>query len=115
MHKTLTKKNNTVALLSCRGIYLDFLHGLAPLVSLKQNVTANQYKVLQTDHLIPIMKYFSLAGYGFFQDDPTPRVRGLTEWFHEDDNNLNCMFRAPQVADLNPVDHLWEILEQSLK
>ena len=58
-----------------------FWHGLGPLVLLKGRVTANQYKVVLSDHLYPMMKHFYPDGSGLFQDDNAPihRARGVTE------------------------------------
>ena len=47
-------------------------YGLGPLVPLEGKVTVNQYKVVLSDHLYPVMKHFYPDGSGFFQDDNTP-------------------------------------------
>ena len=68
-------------------------HGLGPLVPLEGRVTANQYKVVLSDHLYPMMKHFYPDGSGLFQDDNAPihRARGVTEWFDEYENDVNHM------------------------
>ena len=43
-----------------------FWHGFGPLVSLEGRVTANQYKVVLSDDLYPMMKHFYLEGRGLF-------------------------------------------------
>ncbi len=55
-------------------------HVLGPLVPLEGRATANQYKVVLSDHLYPMMKHFYPDGSGLFQDDdaPTYKAWGVT-------------------------------------
>lgn len=52
------------------------------LSSMKKKVTANQYKVILSYHLYPVIRHLCLDGSGVFQVDSSPiyRARGLTEW-----------------------------------
>ncbi len=47
-------------------------HGLGPLVLLEGRVTANQCKVILSDHLLSMMKHFYPDGSGLSQDDNAP-------------------------------------------
>lgn len=67
MYRWKTKeKNKTVALLCCMRY-----------TALDGKVTANQYKVIPTDHLYPVMKRFYPDGRGLFQDDHRERGKGI--------------------------------------
>ena len=63
------------------------------------NTNTNQYKVVLSDHLYPMMKHFYPDGSGLFQDDNTPihRAQGITEWFDEHENDVNHMLWPSQL------------------
>lgn len=71
-------------------------HALGPLVLLEGRVRANQYKVVLTDHLYPIMQYLHPNGSGLFTV-PIHRTRGLT--LNEYDDEANHMIWSLQLAD----------------
>lgn len=79
-----------------------------PVVPLKVRFTANQYKVIPTDHLYPMMKCFYPERSGHVQDDPSPIhstgwLRLWMVWWR--------WHNGLQSPDLNPVENLWETLE----
>lgn len=61
-------------------------YGLASLVHLDGKLTANQYELILTDHLNPVMKHIYPDGCGHFQDDSSPST------VHESSpNNPSCI------------------------
>lgn len=78
-------------------------------IHLEGRITANQYNVVLSDHLYPMMKHFYPDGSGLPQDDNTPihSAWGVTEWF-EYENDVNHILWPSHSADLNPVLHPWE-------
>ncbi len=71
------------ALLCCGGHFA----GMGPLVPLEGRVTADQYKVILSDHLYHLVKHFYPDGSGLFQD----------------------------IITHHPIKHLWEILDQRVR
>ena len=43
------------------------------------------------------------------------RARVVTEWFDEHENDVNHMPLSSQSTELNPSEHLWEILQRLLR
>lgn len=74
------------------------------LVWLERSVTAYQYQLVLTVHFSPFYLFHNNSTLIY-------RAQGPSVWFNEDENNINHMLGSPH---LNPVEHLWDNLEQSV-
>ena len=84
-----------MALLCCGG------HCAGILVPSDKTVTANQYKVVLTDHFHPMMKYFYPDESGLSRMTMLPSIGH--DGFDEYENYVNHMLWPSQSPHLNPI------------
>jgi len=53
---------------------------------------------------------------GYFQQDNVPchKAHIISNWFLEHDNEFTVLQWPPQSPDLNPIEHLWDVVEQQI-
>jgi len=74
------------------------------------NATANLSIV--SDHVHPFMATM----YPSFQQHNAPchKSRIISNWFLEHDNEFTVLKCPPQSPDLNPIEHIWDVVEREL-
>lgn len=71
------------------------------------------YRCTFADNVHPFMTTVYSSCYGYFQHDNEkchkPQI--ISNWFLEHDNGFIILKWTPQSPDLNPVEHLWDVVE----
>jgi len=90
-----------------------FLAHFRPL-SANLNVTA--YLSIVSDHVHPFMATMYPSSDGYFQQDNAPchKARIILKLFLEHDNEFTVLKWPPQSPVLNPIEHLWDVVEREL-
>ncbi|GBN36301.1 hypothetical protein AVEN_8075-1 [Araneus ventricosus] len=57
------------------------------------------------------------TGNGIFQQDNAPfhKSRIALEWFEEHTDEFHLMSWPPNSPDLNPMEHIWDVMERQLR
>ncbi len=54
---------------------------------------------------------------GYFQQDNQPchKAQIISDWFLEHDNEFTLLKWPPQSPDLNPIEHIWDVVEREIQ
>ncbi|KAK3505622.1 hypothetical protein QTP70_021284 [Hemibagrus guttatus] len=80
-------------------------------------LTHSTYLNIVSDHVHPFMETLFPDGCGLFEQDSAPchKVKMVHEWFYEHTNQFEVLTWPPNSPDLNPVKHLWDVLDKQVR
>ncbi|KAK0151045.1 Cell death regulator Aven [Merluccius polli] len=86
-------------------------------VPIEHRVKATDYLSIVADHVHPFMTTVYPSSDGYFQQDNAPchKARIISDWFLEHDNEFTVLKWPPQSSDLNPIEHLWDVVEREIR
>ncbi|GFW20165.1 transposable element Tc1 transposase [Trichonephila clavipes] len=90
---------------------------LGSLVHVPISLNAIKFVELLGEHLHPFMLFCFPHGNGVFQQDNCTfhKSRLATGWLDEHSSDFSVINWSTKSPDLNPIEHLWNILEQGGK
>ncbi len=92
-------------------------HTLGPLVPIEHRLNATAYLSIVHDHVHSFMTTVYTSSDGYFQQDNAPchKAQIISDWFLEHDNEFTLIRCPPQSPDLNPIEHLWDVVEREIR
>ncbi|CAL1599941.1 unnamed protein product [Knipowitschia caucasica] len=89
---------------------------LGPVIHVDDFLTPNTYTSILADHVHPFMNSVFPEGSGFFQQDSSSSSSdSVQEWFEEHDDEFKELPWPPDSAELNPMEQLWDVLDQQIR
>ncbi|KAK3549732.1 hypothetical protein QTP86_007743 [Hemibagrus guttatus] len=90
---------------------------LGPAIHVDASLTRTTYLSIAADHVHPFMETLFPDGCGLFQQDNAPchKANMVQEWFDEHNNEFEVLTWPPNSPDLNPIQHLWDVLNKQVR
>ncbi len=89
-------------------------HTLAPLVLIDHHLITTAYLSTVAVAVHPFMTTVYSSCDDYFQQDIVPRGKAQIIIFCEHDSEFTLLKRPPQSPDLNPIEHLWDVVEREI-
>ncbi len=92
-------------------------HTLGPLAPIEHSINATAYLTIVADHVHLFMTTVYTSSDGYFQQDNAAchKAQISSDWFLEHDNEFTLLKWPPQSPDLNPMEHIWDVVEREIR
>ncbi|CAN9501504.1 unnamed protein product [Ophioblennius macclurei] len=90
---------------------------LGPALHVDSGLDPQSYLDIVADHVHPFMGVMFPEGGGLFQQDNAPCyvADSVQRWFEEHDQEFTVLTWPPNSPDLNPIEHLWDLLDKQIQ